>query len=285
MPTSAPVVDRIRKRLSGLVRWQPLQAEVEAPLLSLTAHDGTWIRLPDYREHGNVLLVFFSEATSPAAGSYLRSIESQRADFLGLSTTVIGVNSARPPRLREIRENLGLEFALAYDPFGLDSRAFHLSGRLIPKVRDGVVLVDRQGKVRWSAAGRPNVGEIYDQVAAVSGASRAAETGGPTVKEIDSAQAVALLSDRHAGWLLLDVRTLSEFEADHAPDAAHIPLDELPARWSDLHHPERILTICQAGGRSAAAAEFLVSVGVREVMSVRGGMSAWGGPRLTGGKA
>jgi rhodanese-related sulfurtransferase len=67
--------------------------------------------------------------------------------------------------------------------------------------------------------------------------------------------------------------------------AVHIPVDELPARVAELGRSDRVLCVCQAGGRSKVAAEFLASIGGKEIHDVAGGMSAWVGPRVTGGKA
>jgi rhodanese-related sulfurtransferase len=48
--------------------------------------------------------------------------------------------------------------------------------------------------------------------------------------------------------------------------------------------PHHLIFVCQAGGRSAAAAEFMASIGGTALMDVAGGMSAWSGPRVTGGQ-
>lgn len=73
--------------------------------------------------------------------------------------------------------------------------------------------------------------------------------------------------------VLLDVREPNEFEAGHAPGAVSIPLGDLRARLAEV--PEGDLTvICRSGGRSQAAAEFLVRQGVPAV-NVSGGTIAW----------
>ena len=110
----------------------------------------------------------------------------------------------------------------------------------------------------------------------------AGDVGG--VSNIDSTEAVSLL-ESDGGYVLVDVRTHSEYDADHAPWAVHIPVDELPQRYGELGQTERVICVCQAGARSAAAAEFLLSIGARDVYNVTGGMSSWSGPRVTGGIA
>jgi rhodanese-related sulfurtransferase len=71
--------------------------------------------------------------------------------------------------------------------------------------------------------------------------------------------------------LLLDVRTAAEWAAGHAPDAVHIPLDNLTGDQVPADRP--VLTICHTGGRSALAADRLAPT--HRVRNVVGGMAAW----------
>ncbi len=75
--------------------------------------------------------------------------------------------------------------------------------------------------------------------------------------------------------LVLDVREPWEFAEGHVPGAELIPLGELEARLSEVPHDRPILSICQVGQRSLAAAAFLMSRGYRDVTNVDGGTSAW----------
>lgn len=76
------------------------------------------------------------------------------------------------------------------------------------------------------------------------------------------------------GALLLDVREPEEWREGHAPDAVHIPLDELEGRRDELPADRPILTVCRSGARSAKAAAALRAAG-HEVANVGGGMNAW----------
>ncbi|MFP5218570.1 MAG: rhodanese-like domain-containing protein [Actinomycetes bacterium] len=76
------------------------------------------------------------------------------------------------------------------------------------------------------------------------------------------------------GALLLDVRSPAEFQSAHAPHARNVPLDQLASRLRDVPTGRQIITICQSGGRSARAAALLRGEN-RDVVDVRGGMSAW----------
>src|SRR5438105_11418383 len=74
---------------------------------------------------------------------------------------------------------------------------------------------------------------------------------------------------------LLDVREPWEYAAGHVPGAQLIPLGELEARVAEVPRDRPILSICQVGQRSLAAAAFLISQGYRDVTNIDGGTTAW----------
>jgi rhodanese-related sulfurtransferase/peroxiredoxin len=277
-------MQRAARRARRLLTWSPPAAGQPAPRLSLTADDGTWIRLTDLEGQVNALIVFQRSLADGQPTALLRELSARNAELHQLQTLVFGVATDRPGELRARRKALSLPFPLLYDPLGLDARGWQASSRLLPMVRDHVFFVDKQGQLRRHWRGHPGAAELLAALSEAEGRPVTAAAG-PAVRRISSAEATELLTLDPKGWLLLDVRTLSEYEADHAPMAVHLPVDELPARYAELGRTDRIICVCQAGGRSAAAAEFLASVGGKEVCDVIGGMSAWSGPRVTGGAA
>lgn len=72
--------------------------------------------------------------------------------------------------------------------------------------------------------------------------------------------------------LLVDVRERAEWEAGHAPDAQHTPLDTLAP--DALPHGATVLCICRSGNRSSTATAMLRAAGV-DACNVTGGMNAW----------
>ena len=76
------------------------------------------------------------------------------------------------------------------------------------------------------------------------------------------------------GAKILDVREDYEWVAGHAAGALHIPLDQLPARISDLDPDEDLYVICRTGGRSFRGAQWLVGQGY-SALNVAGGMDQW----------
>ncbi len=77
-----------------------------------------------------------------------------------------------------------------------------------------------------------------------------------------------------AGQTVLDVRENWEYEAGHVPTAKHIPLNTIPDRLSEISKTDQVWIICQAGGRSMTAANYLEAQGYN-VVSVAGGTGAW----------
>ena len=80
---------------------------------------------------------------------------------------------------------------------------------------------------------------------------------------------------REEGIFLLDVRTPAEWTEGHIPGAFLIPLDELPARLSELPEDQDILIYCRSGNRSAQALSILQNAGFSTVYSMTGGINDW----------
>jgi len=83
-------------------------------------------------------------------------------------------------------------------------------------------------------------------------------------------------------WQLLDVREPWELECARVEETEHmpittIPMNEIPARFSELEPSRPVAVLCQSGARSARVAGFLASKGFSRVANVRGGLKAWPG--------
>lgn len=75
---------------------------------------------------------------------------------------------------------------------------------------------------------------------------------------------------------LIDVREVHEYQAGHAPGARNIPLSTLEQGYKELTSDQEYYIICQGGGRSASACQFLNVQGLA-VTNVEGGMNQWPG--------
>lgn len=74
---------------------------------------------------------------------------------------------------------------------------------------------------------------------------------------------------------LLDVREEWEWNTCAIPGAMHIPLRELPAHIDELSKAAEIVAICHHGVRSYHAAQYLESLGFKNVVNLSGGVAAW----------
>lgn len=75
---------------------------------------------------------------------------------------------------------------------------------------------------------------------------------------------------------ILDVREIHEYATGHIPSAENFPLSTLGSDFSKLDKDQKYYVICQAGGRSAKAYDFLDAQGF-DVINIEGGMNNWPG--------
>lgn len=80
--------------------------------------------------------------------------------------------------------------------------------------------------------------------------------------------------DRGEEWTLLDVREPLERSVVHI-GGLFIPMQQLPARYTEIDPSQNIAVYCHHGVRSQHAAEFLRSVGIQKAFSVSGGIDRW----------
>ena len=77
---------------------------------------------------------------------------------------------------------------------------------------------------------------------------------------------------------ILDVREIHEYAAGHIPSAKNFPLSTLGIEFTRLDKNQKYYVICQAGGRSAKAYDFLETQGF-DVTNIEGGMNNWPGEK------
>jgi rhodanese-related sulfurtransferase len=75
--------------------------------------------------------------------------------------------------------------------------------------------------------------------------------------------------------VLLDVREPVELALAAVADAVHIPMNQVPARLSELDPDATVVVMCHSGMRSHRVAEFLLGSGFTKVFNLRGGIDAW----------
>ncbi|MSO31815.1 MAG: rhodanese-like domain-containing protein [Ilumatobacteraceae bacterium] len=78
--------------------------------------------------------------------------------------------------------------------------------------------------------------------------------------------------------LVVDVREMSEYQDGHIPGAINIPLSTVPENIDIFSQHTSVFVVCQVGGRSMRACEFIAAQSVCghvELFNLTGGTGAW----------
>ena len=78
-----------------------------------------------------------------------------------------------------------------------------------------------------------------------------------------------------AGFKVVDVREVDEYTDGHIPGAIHVPLQTVPDNLESFRSDQDVFVVCQVGGRSGKACQYLIDQGVTNVVNVAGGTSGW----------
>jgi rhodanese-related sulfurtransferase len=91
---------------------------------------------------------------------------------------------------------------------------------------------------------------------------------------VGPADAVRLMTQ---GALLVDVRSQAEYDSGHIIDARHVPQEQVGQAAETLKRfkDKVVITCCESGMRSGAAAKVLRTQGFNNVVNLRGGLQAW----------
>jgi phage shock protein E len=119
-------------------------------------------------------------------------------------------------------------------------------------------------------------------ILACSGATHAepdAEGDSVKTRDVSQKELLAMLEDGAApeGVVLLDVRTVGEFEEGHIRGALLIPHDQIGDRLAELeaHREDEIILYCRSGRRVGIAAEVLAAAGFEKLAHLDGDMKGW----------
>ena len=102
-----------------------------------------------------------------------------------------------------------------------------------------------------------------------------------TYRQISMTDAVNMMEEE-TGYIILDVRTQSEFAEKHIPEAINVPnetigTEEIP----ELPNKDQlILVYCRSGNRSKQASEKLAAMGYTNIVEF-GGINDWPGETVT----
>lgn len=78
-----------------------------------------------------------------------------------------------------------------------------------------------------------------------------------------------------AGYTIIDVRGLSEYNDGHIPNAMHMPMGAVPNRLDEIPRDETIIIQCGSGLRSQVVASLLQAHGFTNIMNMTSGIGGW----------
>ena len=93
---------------------------------------------------------------------------------------------------------------------------------------------------------------------------------------IISAQEAKMIMDTESDYIILDVRTVEEYNSGHIPNAILIPSEEIKQKAESIlkNKDQLILVYCRSGRRSKQAATALASLGYANIKEF-GGIIDW----------
>ncbi|MFI5245057.1 MAG: rhodanese-like domain-containing protein [Gemmatimonadales bacterium] len=150
------------------------------------------------------------------------------------------------------------------------------AGWLLRYDRDAYLIATTQDDASYAAREMAKIG--LDRVAGwfpADALAAWAHTGGTLehVTQTTSAEIAARVT--RGAVTVIDVRNESEWSHGHLPGALHIPVGHVTQRLSEVPRDRPVVVQCQGGTRSAIAASVLLSLGVSDVINLRGGYDEW----------
>ena len=132
----------------------------QAPEWTLGGTEADDIRLADYRDQKNVVLLFYPLDFSPVCSLQLPAYQARKPEFDAKDTVIFGISTDSKWSHKAFSEQLGLEYPLLSDYNRKVSEAY---GVLRPEgyTNRAVFVIDKQGIIRYMDVTSP--GEQPDQ--------------------------------------------------------------------------------------------------------------------------
>ena len=102
-----------------------------------------------------------------------------------------------------------------------------------------------------------------------------------TYRQISMKEAITMMNEE-SGYLIIDVRTLEEFNEKHIPNAINIPNESISTEEiPELPDKDQLIFVyCRSGNRSKQASEKLVALGYTNIVEF-GGINDWPGETIS----
>ncbi len=124
----------------------------EAPDFDLQVSGDERVRLSDFRDRRNLLLVFHPFAWTPVCEEEARDLQENLPSFESAETDLVLVSCDAAPARQAWKAHLKLTYTLAADfwPHGEAARAYGVFDESTGAAVRGTFLIDKNGVVVWS---------------------------------------------------------------------------------------------------------------------------------------
>lgn len=96
-----------------------------------------------------------------------------------------------------------------------------------------------------------------------------------SMEQVNPKELNARLHDNDHDEILIDVREPVEYKDGRIPEAENMPLEDLADHVAELRKYATVYVTCGSGVRSKKACEVLEARGLKHIVNVSGGFTAW----------
>ena len=120
----------------------------KAPDVKFHLHNGSTVKLSDFKKHQSVVLFYYPKDNTPVCTSEACSFRDAYPDFESLNAVVIGISSDTQESHKGFAEKYTLPYLLASDPDGDLRKAFGVSRTLGILPGRTTYVIDQNGTIR-----------------------------------------------------------------------------------------------------------------------------------------
>lgn len=135
----------------------PLPVGSDAPDFCLVSDQGQAVRLSDYRDRQNVVLVFYPRNDTTLCTKQLCEFRESWDLSQHRDTAVFGVNPGSVESHQAFRDKFHLPYPLLADPGQQVAKLFSAKGLIVKRT---VYLIGKSGKIRFASRGTPKPSQV-----------------------------------------------------------------------------------------------------------------------------
>ncbi|GDX41210.1 peroxiredoxin [Armatimonadota bacterium] len=131
-----------------------------APDFSATTHDGTPVRLSDFRGKQNVVLVFYPGDSTPTCTSQLCAFRDSWESLQQEDATILGINPFSAESHTRFVKHYQFPFPLVVDKGSEIAKAYGRAALFGMLIKRAVYIIDKAGKIAYAQPGNPPPNEV-----------------------------------------------------------------------------------------------------------------------------